>query len=211
MKTVGILGKKLAMTQLPNASGIFRPVTPIWVGSNVISQVKTKTQEGYNSCQIAFADYSEKRLSKPMLGHLKKHNIPPKKFFREIRNMEGFLAGSALDCSLFKEGEKIKVSGISKGKGTAGVIKRHNFGRGRMSHGGGPVHRHGGSMGGGRGTNQGVPKGKKMSGRMGNEKVTQKLVIEKIDSASQIIFIRGGVPGPRERLIILSKPLEEKN
>jgi large subunit ribosomal protein L3 len=119
--------------------------------------------------------------------------------------MVGFAVGSVLDCSLFKEGEKVKVSGFSKGKGTAGVIKRYGFTRGNMSHGGGYPHRLIGSMGGGRGTNQGVPKGKKMPGRMGNHKVTQCSVIAKIDSENQMIFLRGGVPGPRQTLIILRK------
>src|SRR4051794_34171355 len=148
----------------------------------MVSQVKTGSREGYNSCQIAFEDCRKKILSKPLLGHLKKGNISPKRYCREIRDMSGFEVGSLVDCSLFQEQEKIKVSSISKGKGTAGVIKKYHFSRGRMTHGGGYPHRLIGSMGGGRGTNQGIPKGKKMPGRMGNEKVTQQSVIEKIDS-----------------------------
>ena len=105
----------------------------------------------------------------------------------------------------FQEGEKIKVSGISKGKGFAGVIKKYGYALGAMSHGGGYPHRLIGSMGGGRGTNQGIPKGKKMPGRMGGERVTQKSVIEKIDSENKIIFVRGAVPGPQKGLVILRK------
>lgn len=179
--------------------------TPIGVGGNVVSQVKTKEKDGYIACQIAFKDCGEKSLSRPLLQHLKQQNIPPKKYLREIRDMIGFKVGAPVELNLFQEKETIKISGISKGKGTAGVIKRYHFGRGRMSHGGGPVQRHGGSMGGGRGTNQGIPKGKKMPGRMGNQKTTQESIIEKIDLANQVIFVRGAVPGPVRGLIVLRK------
>ncbi|CAG8648166.1 5853_t:CDS:2 [Ambispora gerdemannii] len=108
--------------------------------------------------------------------------------------MTGFEVGSLIDCSLFQEGEKVKITGVSKGKGTAGVIKKYHFSRGRMTHGGGYPHRLIGSMGGGRGSNQGIPKGKKMPGRMGGKKTTQPAIVEKIDQASQIIFLRGAVP-----------------
>src|SRR6185369_11604771 len=104
------------MTQLPSNKGKFRPVTAIQVSGNVVSQIKTETKERYNSCQIAFGDCAEKNLPKPLSGHLKKQNISPKKHLREIRNMTGFEIGSSIDLSLFKEGEVVKVSGISKGK-----------------------------------------------------------------------------------------------
>nr|CAG8662091.1 11495_t:CDS:1 [Entrophospora candida] len=172
----------MGMTQLPVISGELRPVTPIKVSNNIVSQVKTEEKEGYNSCQITF----EKHL-------------------REIRNMTGLEVGSLVDCSSFQEGDKIKITGTSKGKGTAGVIKKYGFSRGRMTHGGGYPHRLIGSMGGGRGTNQGIPKGKKMPGRMGNQKTTQLSIIEKIDKERQIIFVRGSVPGPKKGLIILKK------
>ena len=203
MEKIGILAEKSGMTQIPDSHGEFKGVTSLKVKSNLVSQVKTEVREGYNSCQIASGDCSEKRLAKPLLGHLKKKNLPPKKHLREIRDMKGFEVGSEIDLTFFRVGEKVKVSGISKGKGTAGVIKRYHFAGGNKSHGGGPVHRHMGSASGGRGTNQGIPKGKKMPGRMGHEKVTQKSVIEKIDLAKQIIFLRGGVPGPKKGLIIL--------
>ncbi|CAG8496997.1 4400_t:CDS:2 [Ambispora leptoticha] len=150
-------------------------------------------KEGYEACQLAFGDCPEKKLNKPLKGHLK--DISPKRNVREIRDMTGFEQGSLIDLALFKEGEEVKITGNSKGKGTAGVVKRYGFKIGNMSHGGGYPHRLIGSMGGGRGTNQGIPKGKKMPGRMGNEKVTQKSVIEKIDKENQIIFVRGAVPG----------------
>src|SRR5256885_1901642 len=130
------------MTQiLSPTTGKLLPVTPILIVNNIVSQVKTEAKEGYNSCQIAFGDCSEKNLNKPLLGHLKKTNLPAKKYFREIRDMTDFEVGSSINCSLFQAGEKIKLSGFSKGKGTAGVIKKYHFSRGRMSHGGGYPHR----------------------------------------------------------------------
>ncbi|MCE8159110.1 MAG: 50S ribosomal protein L3 [Candidatus Moeniiplasma glomeromycotorum] len=205
MEAIGILVKKLEMTQIPNSKGELEPVTQLWAGKNIVSQVKTEAKEGYQSCQVAFEDCREKILNRCELGHLKKKNISPKKHLREIRDMKGFEVGSPVDLALFQEGEKVKITGTSKGKGFAGVIKRYHFGRGRMSHGGGPVHRHMGSATGGRGTNQGIPKGKKMPGRMGGQKTTQLSVIEKIDLENQIIFVRGAVPGPVRGLIILRK------
>jgi large subunit ribosomal protein L3 len=175
------------------------------VKDNVVSQVKTKEKEGYEACQIAFKNCAEKNLTRPLLQRLKQQNIPPKKYLREIRDMTGFKVGSPVELSLFQEKETVRISGTSKGKGTAGVIKKYHFTRGNMSHGGGYPHRLIGSMGGGRGTNQGIPKGKKMPGRMGNQKITQKSVIEKIDLANQIIFVRGAIPGPVKGLIVLRK------
>jgi len=205
MKVVGILGKKMQMTQLPNEAGELKPATPVWVGGNVVSQVKSEKGEGYNSCQIAFSDCTEKGLNKPLVGHFKKNTVPLKKHLREIRDMAGLEVGSQIDLSFFQPGDHVKITGTSKGKGTAGVIKKYGYALGAMSHGGGYPHRLIGSMGGGRGTNQGIPKGKKMPGRMGNERVTQKAIIEKIDKENQIIFVRGAVPGPKKGLIILRK------
>ena len=206
MKAVGILGNKSQMTQIfSSRKGLLIPVTPIIVSNNVVSQVKTEEKEGYNACQIAFGDCSEKVLNKPLVGHLKKNNVSSKKHLREIRDMTGLEVGSQIDLALFQEGDKVKITGTSKGKGTAGVIKKYGYALGAMSHGGGYPHRLIGSMGGGRGTNQGVPKGKKMPGRMGNERVSQNSIIEKIDKENQIIFLRGAVPGPKRGLIILRK------
>ena len=203
---IGILGNKWQMTQIVSSKkGLLIPVTQIMVGNNVVSQVKTEEKDGYNSCQIAFGDCSEKNLNKPLLGHLKKNNLPSKKHLREIRDMSGLEVGSLVDLKLFQEGDRIEITGISKGKGTAGVIKRYGYALGAMSHGGGYPHRLIGSMGGGRGTNQGIPKGKKMPGRMGHEKVTQSTIIEKVDPQNQVIFVRGAVPGPKKGLVVLKK------
>ena len=205
MKTkIGLRGQKLGMTQLRSVTGNYVPVTAVLVDSNWVSQIKTETKEGYNSCQIAFGDCSKKNINSSQIGHLSKQNISPKKYLCEIRDMKGVEVGSQLNASLFQEGEKVKVSGISKGKGFAGVIKRHNQSRGPMAHGSG-YHRGVGSLGSGRDNNR-VLKGKKMPGRMGGEKVTvSNLIVEKIDSEKQIIFVRGGVPGPRKSLLTLTK------
>src|SRR5438552_3135013 len=128
MKAVGILGNKWQMTQIISSKeGILVPVTPIMVGNNIISQVKTEAKEGYNSCQIAFGDSSEKGLNKPLIGHLKKNNVLLKKHLREIRDMSGLEVGSSIDLSLFQAGDEVKITGTSRGKGTAGVIKKYGF------------------------------------------------------------------------------------
>src|SRR4051794_28872154 len=136
------------MTQIISEKGLLMPVTPILVGNNIVSQVKTETKEGYNACQIAFGESKEKSLNKPLIGHLKKNNVPLKRHLREIRDMSGLEVGSPVDLTLFQEGDKVKITGTSKGKGTAGVIKKYGYALGSMSHGGGYPHRLIGSMGG---------------------------------------------------------------
>ncbi|CFW92805.1 50S ribosomal protein L3 [endosymbiont DhMRE of Dentiscutata heterogama] len=205
MNEIGILGNKCRMTQILSEEGLLIPVTPIWIGDNVISQVKTESKEGYNACQIAFGDCTEKNLNKPKLGHLKKNNVPLKRHLLEIRDMMGFPVGSPVDLSHFEVGDEVDVIGNSHGKGTAGVHKRFGNKLGPMSHGAGWPHRLIGSGGGGRGTNQGMPKNKKMPGRMGNKRVTQKSRIEKKDPEKRIIFLRGAVPGPVKGLVVLRK------
>lgn len=206
MKTIGIIGKKIAMTQIPFDKKGLKPVTAVLVKDNFVSQIKTYEKEGYNSCQLAFWDCSKKNLNNPSLKHLEKAKVSPKKYLKEIRDMINFDLGSKIDLLNFKEGDKIKITTeFSKGKGTQGVIKRYGFKIGNMSHGGGYPHRLIGSMGGGRGTNQGVPKGKKMPGRMGNEKVTQNSIIEKIDLENNIFFLRGGIAGPKKGIVVIRK------
>ncbi|RHZ36810.1 50S ribosomal protein L3 [endosymbiont GvMRE of Glomus versiforme] len=206
---ISLLGKKIGMTQFPE-EGKFIPVTAILITPNVVSQVKTLEKDGYNSCQLAFQECRTKILNKSRLGHLNKSEISPYKHLQEARDMTGFSVGSQLNVSLFQEKEKIKVTGTSKGKGFAGVIKRYGFALGAMSHGGGPVHRSIGSAGGGRGTRQKVPKGKKMPGRMGGEQVTvSNLLIVKILPEKQVILVKGAVPGNKKGLVKLSKIVKE--
>lgn len=207
-KVIGSLGTKVGMTQIIGSKGMNKgkliPVTALlFDDDNIIVQVKEEQKDGYRACQLAFKDCSEKRANRPLLGHFKKFNIlSPKRYLREIRDMEG-TPGSIVDLSSFIEGEKVIVRGISKGKGTSGVIKRYHFKIGNKSHGASPPHRTIGPMGGGRSTNPGIPKGKKMPGRMGNEQVTYLSVIEKIDTENKIIFLRGSVPGPRKSLVTI--------
>jgi large subunit ribosomal protein L3 len=208
MKTnLGILGRKLGMTQLPSATKNYIPVTAVLITDNWISQVKTKEKEGYDSCQLAFQDCSKKNLNKPLLGHLAQQKISPKKYIREIRDMVGFSKGSRIDTNIFCEGDKIKVTGFSKGKGFCGVIKRYGQKRGPMSHGSG-YHRGVGSLGSGRDNNR-VLKGKKMPGRMGNKKVTiSNVIIKKIIPEKKIILLHGSVPGPQRNLLKLIKTIK---
>ncbi|CAH1768201.1 9557_t:CDS:1, partial [Entrophospora sp. SA101] len=202
---VSLLGKKIGMTQFIQ-EGKFIPVTVILVTPNVVTQIKTQDKEGYNACQLAFQECRAKVLNKPRLGHLNKNKITPHKHLREAKDVTGFSVGSQLDVSLFQEKERIKITGVSKGKGFAGVIKRHGFALGAMSHGGGPVHRSIGSAGGGRGTRQKVPKGKKMPGHLGNEQVTiRNLLVVKILPEKQIILVKGAVPGNQKGLVKLTK------
>ena len=203
---VSLLGRKIRMTQIPNSQGKLIPVTAILVTPNLVSQVKNQTKDGRNACQLAFEQCRAKILHKSQLNHLSKNNLPPHKYLREIKNMTGFSLGSQLDLSLFQEKEKVKITGIAKGKGFAGGIKRHGFSRGATSHGGGPVHRSIGSAGGGRGTRQKVPKGKKMPGRLGGQKVTvRNLTIAKIFPEEQIILVQGAIPGSQKSLVKITK------
>jgi|SRR6185312_853563 len=206
---ISLLGKKIGMTQFPE-EGKFIPVTAILITPNIVTQIKTQEKEGYDACQLAFQECRAKVLNKPRLGHLNKNKIAPHKYLQEARDMVDFSVGSQLDATLFKEKERIKITGISKGKGFAGVIKRHGFALGAMSHGGGPVHRSIGSAGGGRGTRQKVPKGKKMPGHLGNERVTvRNLLVVKILPEKQVILVKGAVPGNKEGLVTLSKITKE--
>lgn len=209
MKVIGCLGKKIRMTQIVGEIGKNMgkpvPVTAIWVGENIVAKINEKDREGYSSFQIAFEDCSKKSLNKPLLGHLDKNSILPKKHLREIKGLTGdnLMVGSSLDLSMFVPGEKLKITGITKGKGFSGVIKRYHFSRGRMSHGAGYPHRQIGSLCFGRGDGQKVLKGKKMPGQMGNKQVTKMTVVEKIDLNERIIFVRGSVPGSRNGLTVL--------
>ena len=202
---ISLFGIKIGMGQFFEKDKII-PFTAVLVKPNVVSQIKTEEEEGYNACQLAFQKCRAKVLNKPLLGHLTKSNLPAYKYLREVRGMCGFKAGSLLDVSLFQKGERIKVTGISKGKGFAGVIKRYGFSRGATSHGGGPVHRSIGSAGGGRGTRQKVPKGKKMPGHLGNEQVSiLNLRVIEVFPEKHLILVKGSIPGNKKSLVKLGK------
>ena len=201
----GIVGKKLGMTQLFDANGKVVPVTVIEAGPCVVSQKKTIENDGYEAVQIGFGDMKALKVNKPMKGHFGKGDVAPKKVLRELRveDIAKYEVGDIIKADVFAEGDKVDVVGTSKGKGYAGVIKRWNFSRLKMSHGTGPVARHGGSLGASS-TPSRVMKGKKMAGHLGAERVTvQNLDIVKIDAENNIIAVKGAVPGPKGGIVIL--------
>ena len=197
----GILGKKVGMTQIFTTDGQLVPVTVIEVGSNVVLQKKTVETDGYSSVQLGFAD--KKNPNKPEVGHAEKASTSPKRFIKEIAGEEmlAFNVGQEVKANIFSEGEVVDVTGTSKGKGYAGVIKRHNFHRGPMGHGSG-YHRGTGSMGSIDAAR--IKKGKKLAGRLGGEQVTvQNLVVAKVDVENNIILIRGNVPGAKKSCVFI--------
>ena len=199
----GILGRKIGMTQVFSRDGKLIPVTVIAVEPNVVSQIKTIETDGYEAIQLAAVTMKEKNITKAEMGHLKKAKSEPKRFLKEIRgvNISDYTLGGVIDASIFKEGEMVDVSGISKGKGFQGVIKRFNQTRGPMGHGS-QYHRGVGSMG--TLLPMHVLKGKKLPGHMGHELVTvQNLEIVKIDLENNIVLIKGNVPGPKKALVVI--------
>ncbi|MBE6750237.1 MAG: 50S ribosomal protein L3 [Ruminococcaceae bacterium] len=200
----GIVGKKLGMTQLFDANGNVVPVTVIEAGPCVVSQKKTIENDGYEAVQIGFGDLKASKVNKPMKGHFAKGDVAPKKVLREFRfeDTSALNVGDIIKADVFAEGDSVDVRGTSKGKGYAGVIKRWNFGRLKESHGTGPVHRHGGSLGVIDPAR--IFKGKKMAGHLGNERVTvQNLSVVKVDAEKNIIAVKGAVPGPKGGIVVL--------
>ncbi len=202
----GILGKKLGMTQLFDEKGNVVPVTVIEAGPCVVSQKKTVENDGYVAIQVGFGELKANKVNKPMKGHFAKGDVAPKRFLREFRleNTDSYNVGDIIKADTFAEGDKIDVVGTSKGKGTAGVIKRWNFGRLRETHGSGPVGRHAGSLGACSSPSR-VFKGKKLAGHLGAERVTvQNLTVVKVDVENNIIAVKGAVPGPKGGLVMIA-------
>ena len=199
----GILGKKIGMTQVFTTDGVLVPVTVIEVEPNVVTQIKTMEKDGYEAVQLGNTTIREKVSNKAQIGHTKKANTAPKRFLKEIRgvNVSDYTLGQVIDASVFSAGEIVDVTGISKGKGFQGVIKRFNQTRGPMGHGS-QYHRGVGSMG--TLLPMHVLKGKKLPGHMGNEQVTiQNLTVVKVDLENNIILIKGNVPGPKKSLVMI--------
>ncbi len=200
-----IIGRKVGMTQIFNADGKVIPVTVIEAGPCTVVQKKTPEKDGYTAVQLGFQDVAEKKLTKPELGHLNKAGVAPKKVLKEFKldNSAELNVGDVIDAGVFAEGDHVDVTGISKGKGYAGVIKRYNAQRTPMSHGGGPVHRHAGSMGACSTPSRIMP-GKIGAGHMGVEQVTiENLNIAKVDASCNLIAIRGAVPGPKGGIVLI--------
>jgi len=197
----GILGKKLGMTQVFTAEGNVVPVTVIEAGPNVVLQKKELATDGYEAVQLGFSDKKEKRATKPAIGHAKKANTAPKRYIREIRGVNAgeFEVGQEIKADLFAEGEFVDVTGISKGKGFAGVIKRWGQSTGPMSHGS-RYHRGPGSMGSIQANR--VPKGKRLPGHMGHETITiQNLEVIRVDAERNVLLVKGSIPGPKNSFV----------
>ena len=206
----GILGKKVGMTQIFGADGTLIPVTVIDVTPNVVLQKKTVETDGYQAVQLGYCDLS-KNANKPEEGHAKKANTTPKRFVKEIAGEEmlAFEVGQEVKANIFVEGEIIDVTGISKGKGYAGGVKRHNFHIGPKAHGSG-YHRGVGSMGSIDAAR--VKKGKKMPGRLGGETTTiQNLSVVKVDLERNVLLVRGSVPGAKGSYVIVSNGVKAHN
>ena len=207
----GILGRKIGMTQVFTTDGVLVPVTVIEVEPNVVTQIKTVEKDGYEAVQLGNTTIREKVSNKALIGHAKKANSAPKRFLKEIRgvNVNDYTIGQTLDASVFAAGEIVDVTGISKGKGFQGVIKRYNQTRGPMGHGS-QYHRGVGSMG--TLLPMHVLKGKKLPGHMGNEQVTiQNLMVVKVDLENNLILIKGNVPGPKKSLVVIREGVKSGN
>ena len=204
-----IIGKKVGMTQIFDESGEVIPVTVVEAGPCVVTQVKTVEKDGYDAVQLGFQDVKESKLTRPEAGHLKKADVALKKYLKEFRLEESTLnVGDEVKADVFAEGDKVDVTGISKGHGYQGVIKRHNAQRTPMTHGGGPVHRHAGSMNS-CSTPSRIYKGKIGAGQMGVEQVTvQNLDVVKVDAELNMIVIRGAIPGPKGGLVYLKNTVK---
>lgn len=200
-----IIGKKVGMSQLFNEAGKVIPVTVIEAGPCTIVQKKTAEKDGYNAVQLGFEDVAERKLTKPQVGHLKKAGEARKRVLKEfdLKNYAELNVGDVITAERFAAGDRIDVTGISKGKGFAGVVKRHGAGRTPMSHGGGPVHRHAGSMGSGTDPSR-IFKGKIGAGHMGHEQVTVlNLDVVSVDPELGLIAVCGAVPGPKGGIVYL--------
>jgi len=200
-----LIGKKVGMTQIFDEKGKFVPVTVVEAGPCVVSQLKTVETDGYTAVQVGFGDIKPKHVTKPLQGHFKKADVAPKRILKEFRfdDCSAYELGQIIKADVFETGDKVDVTGKSKGKGYAGVIKRWNFGRLKETHGSGPVARHGGSMGACSSPSR-VWKGKKMAGHLGAEKVTvQNLTVVKIDAENNLLAIKGAVPGPNGGIVVI--------
>lgn len=199
----GILGKKVGMTQVFTADGRALPVTVIEAGPCVVIQKKTTEQDGYTAVQLGFGEKRERLFTKPLKGHFKKSGTTPMRYLRELRvdDIDSYEVGQEIKADLFATGDKVDVIGISKGKGFAGAIKRHNFHRGPMAHGS-KYHRRPGSLGA-KGPAR-VFKGRKMPGHMGVDRVTvQNLEVVKVDAERNILAIKGAIPGNKNGLVMV--------
>ena len=207
-----ILATKVGMTQIFNENGSLIPVTVLQATPNVVTQVKTVENDGYAAVQVGFGEIRDVLVNKPRKGHFAKAGVANKRFLREFKfeNATEYTVGQEIKADIFAEGDKIDATGISKGKGFQGAIKRHGLSRGPMKHGS-KYHRHAGSNG--PATTPGrVFKGKHMPGQMGNVKVTvQNLEVVKVDVENNLLLVKGAVPGPKKALLVLKETVKKAN
>jgi len=205
-----IIGSKVGMTQVFDEKGRLVPVTVIEAGPCVVTAVKTVENNGYNAVQLGFANVEEKKLNKAQAGLFKKNNIAPKKVLKEIRldDVSGLTVGQEIKADIFKAGDYVDVTGVSKGKGFAGVIKRHNFGQQPVTRGASDRTRARGSSG-----SQGpqrVLKGMRMSGRLGQDTVTvQKLLVVNVDAEKNVLLVRGAVPSVKKATLVINNTVKK--
>ena len=203
---IGLIGKKLGMTQIFDEKGNVIPVTVIKATPNRVIMRKTEESDGYDAVQLGLEEIAERKVNKPLMGHFKKHNSPAYRYLKEFRlkMYKDIEEGEIFDVSMFSEHEMLKVTGISKGKGFQGVIKRHGFGGGRATHGS-MFHRAPGSIGQCAWPSRVFP-GKKLPGQMGNKKVTVKgLKVVGIDKENNLLIVKGAVPGSRGSYVFINK------
>lgn len=202
----GLIGKKIGMTQIFDEKGNVIPVTVVEAGPCAVVQKKTAENDGYKAVQLGYGDQKAQRVNKPMKGHFAKGDVAPKKVLKEFRfeDIDALNVGDVLKADVFECGDKIDVIGTSKGKGTAGAIKRWNFSRLKETHGTGPVARHAGSLGACSDPSR-VYKGKKLAGHLGAERVTiQNLTVAKVDVENNLIAIKGAIPGPKGGIVVIA-------
>jgi len=205
-----IIGKKVGMSQIFDENGRVIPVTVIEAGPCTVVQKKTSEKEGYNAVQLGFEDIAERKLTKPEMGHLNKAGVSPKKHLREFNldNAAELNIGDIVKADTFKVGDFVDVTGISKGHGFAGVVKRYDAHIQKKSHGGGPVHRHAGSMGSGTDPSR-IFKGKIGAGHMGVDQVTvQNLSVVKVDPELNMLVVCGAIPGPKGGLVTIKSTVK---
>jgi large subunit ribosomal protein L3 len=204
--TKGILGEKLGMTQVFDENNRIVPVTVVKAGPCVVTQIRTQEKDGYSAVQLAYGQIDPRKVTKPVAGHFKAAGVTPRRHLVELRTdaIEGYEVGSEITVlGVFNDGDRVDVSGTTKGKGTAGVMKRHGFGGLGAAHGTQRKHRAPGSIGG-CATPARVFKGLRMAGRMGHERqTTQSLTVHKVDAEKGLLLIKGAIPGPTGGLVLV--------
>jgi large subunit ribosomal protein L3 len=205
--SIGVLGKKVGMTQVFDVEGRAVPVTVIEAGPCPVVGIRTPEKNNYSAVQLGFAEEKASRVNKPKKGYFEKQGVSPKRWLREFRvdDVSQYSVGQEITVALFSDGELVDVRGVSKGKGYAGVMKRHHFSGAPASHGASKVHRKPGSSGANSYPGH-IFKGKRMAGRMGGEQVTTKgLSVFAVDAENNLILIRGSVPGASNQLVLIYK------